>query len=156
MRPLLHPVLINGRFGDPALYVATLFEKHALLFDLGDISMLSPRKIQRIDHIFVSHAHIDHFIGFDRLLRVLVGRRKTVHLFGPSGFIDRVHHKLQGYHWNLVDSYEADLVFIVSEIISPHGVRTTRFRFKTAFTAEELGAATSLTVSCLASPPTGW
>jgi len=25
MRPLLHPMLINGRTGDPALYIETLF-----------------------------------------------------------------------------------------------------------------------------------
>ena len=56
MRPLLHPTLVNGQFGDPALYVETLFEKRAIMFDLGDISDLSPRKIQRLEHIFVSHA----------------------------------------------------------------------------------------------------
>ena len=67
MRPLLHPTLVNGRSGDPALYIETLFEKRAILFDLGDISNLPPRKIQRLEHIFVSHTHIDHFIGFDRL-----------------------------------------------------------------------------------------
>src|SRR5690349_9766776 len=33
MRPLLHPTLVNGRSGDPALYIETLFEKRALLFD---------------------------------------------------------------------------------------------------------------------------
>jgi ribonuclease BN (tRNA processing enzyme) len=76
LRPLLHPTLVNGRSGDPGLYVETLFEKRAVLFDLGDISILSPRKIHRLGHVFVSHAHIDHFIGFDRLLRVLVGREK--------------------------------------------------------------------------------
>ena len=74
MRPLLHPTLVNGRTGDPALYIETLFETPTILFDLGDISPLPPRKIQRLGHVFVSHAHIDHFIGFDRLLRVLVGR----------------------------------------------------------------------------------
>ena len=75
MRPLLHPCLLNGRKGDPALYIETLFEKHAVLFDLGDLSNLPPRKIHRLEHVFVSHTHIDHFIGFDRLLRVLAGRR---------------------------------------------------------------------------------
>jgi ribonuclease BN (tRNA processing enzyme) len=76
MRPLLHPSLVNGRTGDPALYIETLFEKRAILFDLGDITALSPRKVQRLEHIFVSHAHIDHFVGFDHLLRLLVGREK--------------------------------------------------------------------------------
>ena len=73
MRPLLHPFLVNGRTGDPALYVETLFEKGAIMFDLGDLSNLPPRKIQRLEHIFVSHAHIDHFFGFDRLLRFWSG-----------------------------------------------------------------------------------
>src|SRR5215471_18172909 len=70
MRPLLHPTLINGRSGDPALYVETLFEQRALLFDLGDITALPPRKILRLEHVFVSHAHIDHFVGFDLVLVV--------------------------------------------------------------------------------------
>ena len=78
-------MLVNGRSGDPALYIETLFEKRAIMFDLGDISSLSPRKIQRVEHVFVSHAHIDHFIGFDHLLRVLVGREKIVRLYGPVG-----------------------------------------------------------------------
>ena len=96
-------MLINGRTGDPALYIETLFEQRAILFDLGDITSLSPRKIRRLEHVFVSHAHIDHFFGFDRLLRVLVGRDKQINLYGPAGFVGRVHHKLQAYLWNLVD-----------------------------------------------------
>jgi ribonuclease Z len=44
MQPLLHPNLLNGRFGDPALYIETLFEKRAILFDLGDIAALPSRK----------------------------------------------------------------------------------------------------------------
>ena len=73
MRPFLHPRLINGRTGDPALYVETLFEARAILFDLGDIAALPPRKIHRLEHVLVSHTHIDHFVGFDQLLRILVG-----------------------------------------------------------------------------------
>ena len=53
MRPMLHPMLVNGRTGDPALYVETLFERRAILFDLGDITALSPRKIQRLEYAFV-------------------------------------------------------------------------------------------------------
>src|SRR5215468_7345809 len=128
MRPLLHPTLVNGRSGDPALYIETLFERRAILFDLGDISALSPRKVHRLDYVFVSHAHIDHFIGFDRLLRGLVGREKKIALFGPSGFIDHVHHKLQAYRWNLVDSYLSDLVFVVTEIASSVESRMAQFR----------------------------
>lgn len=138
MRPLLHPSLVNGRFGDPALYIETLYEKQAILFDLGDIAALSPRKIQRLEHVFVSHAHIDHFVGFDRLLRVLVGREKKINVYGPSGFIDHVRHKLRAYRWNLVDRYLCDLVFVVNEVDSSLEIRTTQFRLKAAFADEEV------------------
>jgi len=136
MRPLLHPTLVNGRFGDPALYIETLFEKRAIMFDLGDISNLSPRKIQRLEHVFVSHAHIDHFIGFDRLLRILVGREKTIRLYGPNGFIDQVHHKLIAYRWNLIDRFMFDLIFVVTEIDSDLATRTARLRLKNTFAVE--------------------
>lgn len=136
MRPMLHPTLVNGRSGDPALYVERLFEPRAILFDLGDIAALSPRKVQRLDHIFVSHAHIDHFVGFDRLLRLLVGREKTICLFGPEGFINNVHHKLRAYRWNLVDRYLSDLSFVVTEIDSSFASRTSQFRLKSAFVEE--------------------
>jgi ribonuclease Z len=136
MRPLFHASLVNGRYGDPAVYVETLFEKRGLLFDLGEIASLSPRKVQRIGRIFVSHAHIDHFVGFDHLLRLLVGREKDVHLYGPSGLACHVYHKLQGYRWDLVEGYSCDLVFIVSELRTTQSIVTTRFRLKAAFAAE--------------------
>lgn len=137
MRPLFHASLVNDRYGDPAVYIETLFEKHALLFDLGDISALTPRKIHRIEQVFVSHAHIDHFFGFDLLLRVLVGREQTVHIFGPEGLIDRVCHKLQAYQWNLVDRFLCDLIFDVSEFGSSGLARAARLRLKNAFGEEK-------------------
>ncbi len=140
MRPLLHPHLVNGRYGDPAVHVETLFERRGLLFDLGEIAALAPRKIQAIEQVFVSHAHIDHFIGFDHLLRVMVGRDKTIHLYGPAGFAERVHHKLQGYRWNLVEGYACDLVFVVNEVRTPRSMAMTQFRLKKAFAAEPLGS----------------
>ena len=139
MRPLLHPTLVNGRSGDPALYVETLFEKRAILFDLGDIAALPARKILRLEQVFVSHAHIDHFVGFDRLLRLHVGREKQIGMFGPDGFVDRVAHKLHGYRWNLAESYACDLVLVVTEIDAALATRTVRFRLQNAFAIEELG-----------------
>ena len=153
MRPLLHPSLVNGRFGDPALYVETLFEKRAILLDIGDISSLSPRKIQRLEHVFVSHTHIDHFIGFDHLLRVLVGRDKTIRLYGPKGFIERVQHKLHGYHWNLVDRYVSDLIFVVTEVDSSLKTQTAQFRLWNAFSAEAVDSGPSI-AGVLYSEPT--
>ena len=140
MRPLLHPCLLNGRKGDPVLYIETLFEKHAVLFDLGDLSNLPPRKIHRLEHVFVSHTHIDHFIGFDRMLRVLAGRQKTLNLYGPAHFIEQVQHKLSAYRWNLVDRYAFDLVFVVTEIDPSLAVRKAQFRLKNTFAVEEMAA----------------
>src|SRR3712207_4767493 len=101
MRPLLHPSLINGRFGDPAVYVERLYDRGALLLDMGDLSALSARDLLRVTHVLVSHTHMDHFIGFDALLRVSVGRDKRIRMAGPEGFIDRVCHKLHAYEWYL-------------------------------------------------------
>lgn len=138
MRPLFHPHLVNGRSGDPAVHVEMLFDKRAILFDLGDISDLPPRKIHHLDYVLVSHTHIDHFVGFDHLLRVLLGRRKTLQLVGPEGFIDQVHHKLQAYRWNLVDRYLCDLVFVVTETDASLATRRARFRLKNAFAKEAI------------------
>jgi ribonuclease Z len=136
VRPNLLPSLINDRFGDPGLYIEFLHGSGALLFDLGDLSPLSARDLLKVSHVFVTHMHIDHFIGFDALLRVCVGREKRIDLFGPEGIAERVHHKLQGYEWDLVDRYEVDLVFTVTEI-GPEA-RRARFRFKHRFAPEWL------------------
>ena len=136
MRPLLHPTLVNGRSGDPTLHIGMQFEGRAMLFDIGDIAALSSGNLLHIDQVFVSHAHIDHFYGFDRLLRCLVGREKQVALWGPAGFIEHVHHRLQAYLWNLSGSYGNDLVFAVTEVVSPVTRRTARFRLRNGFAPE--------------------
>lgn len=138
MKPLFHPRLVNDPFGDPGLYVDFLFERRALLFDLGDLSPLSARQLLRVTHAFVSHTHMDHFAGFDALLRILLGRGKTLHLFGPPGFIDRVEHKLAAYTWNLVANYESDLVVRAAEV-SPGGeLETAELRSRTGFRRESV------------------
>lgn len=139
MRPLLHPVLVNGRSGDPAVYVEMQFERQALLFDLGSIESLPPRKILRLAHVFVSHTHVDHFVGFDRLLRTLVGRDRKLCLYGPAPFIDRVRHKLHAYSWNLGPRYPVDLEFLVTEIGASNRTRMARFRLRNAFAEEPAG-----------------
>jgi len=137
MRPTFHPSLVNDRFGDPALYIDFLQERRAILFDLGDIHTLSPRQILRLSDVFVSHTHIDHFIGFDRLLRVLVGRDKGVRLYGPAGFIDRVEAKLAAYSWDLVERFQTELVFTVTEVCTGLDTHKARFRFSRRFARED-------------------
>jgi ribonuclease Z len=136
MRPMFHPHLVNDPFGDPALYVDCLFQKRALMFDLGDIRALPPRKILRLSHVFVSHAHMDHFMGFDWLLRICLGRERAMHLFGPPGFLAQVEHKLAAYTWNLVDNYDTDFTLHVTEVAPGILARRATFRCRGAFHRE--------------------
>ncbi|MDP4201042.1 MAG: ribonuclease Z, partial [Bacteroidota bacterium] len=92
MTSLLHPQLVNDVFGDPGVYAEFMFERRAFLFDLGDVRCLAPRKLMKVSDVFISHTHADHFSGFDQLLRLFLGREKTVTLHGPAGLIDRVGH----------------------------------------------------------------
>lgn len=140
MRPRFHPQLVNDRYGDPALYVDLLFERRALLFDLGDISALPARAVLRLSDVFVSHAHIDHFFGFDHLLRLFVGRARELRLYGPEGFTDRVGAKLGGYTWSLAERYDNNLSFLVTEIAG-NRLRRARFALSRRFACEELGEA---------------
>jgi ribonuclease Z len=139
MRPTLHPRLVNGRFGDPGLFVEQLHRRGTLLFDLGDLSPLSARDLLRVSHVFVTHTHIDHFIGFDTLLRVNVGQDRRIGLVGPPGLADQVWHKLGGYQWDLVDRFRTDLVFEVTELHEGGRTLAARFRLKRAFAREDLG-----------------
>jgi ribonuclease Z len=116
MRPSFQPRLVNDPFSDPGLFIPFLFEKRALMFDLGDLSPLSPKDLLKITHVFVTHTHMDHFIGFDTLLRTLLGREKTLHLFGPPGFFQHVEGKLAGYTWNLVSEYDNDFTIEANEV----------------------------------------
>ena len=124
--------LVNDPFGDPALYLDLRYRREALLFDLGDIQGLPPRMILKIDHIFVTHTHMDHFIGFDHLLRVCLGREKHLALFGPPGFIGNVEGKLRAYTWNLVENYTNDFRLIATEI-HPDRTETAVFSCRQAF-----------------------
>ncbi|MGQ0696481.1 MAG: ribonuclease Z [Nitrospiraceae bacterium] len=105
MNPSFSSYLVNDVFGDPGVYVEIRWSKRALLFDLGHNDGLGPTRLLRANEIFLSHTHMDHFIGFDTVLRVALGRGKTLRLFGPPGLIDNVQGKLRGYNWNLVDGY---------------------------------------------------
>ncbi len=132
MRPSLLPRLVNGPFEDPALFIRFLFDNRALLFDLGDINNLSTRDILKISHVFISHAHMDHFVGFDRLLRIFLGRDKKLHIFGPLGIIQNVAGKLSGYQWNLVEQFTHSFSIEVTEI-SNTALKSCTFRCQDRF-----------------------
>ena len=116
MRSLFEPRPVNDAFGDPGLYVDFRDERRAILFDVGDITALPPRKLMRLTHVFVTHTHMDHFAGFDHLLRVVLGRKAGVVLYGGPDFVAQVEHKLAAYTWNVVHRYDVELVIEAREL----------------------------------------
>jgi len=152
MRPKFFPSLVNDRHGDPAVFVDFLLERRAILFDLGDIHALPARSILCLTDVFVSHTHIDHFAGFDRLLRLFIGRDKLLRLYGPPGFIGNVQAKLAAYTWNLAETFRDDLIFAVTELEDADRCRTARFRLRRRFALEDLGSRTMQDGLLLAEP----
>lgn len=140
MRPVFQSCLVNGPFGDPGVHLDILFERRALLLDLGDISALPPRKILRTSHVFVSHTHMDHFIGFDRLLRVCLGRDRPLAMYGPEHFIDQVEHKLAAFTWDLVENYAVDLTITAHEVANDGTLRRAAFNSRERFRRRDLPA----------------
>ena len=136
MKSAFLPRLVNGPFGDPALFVGLRWQGAGALFDLGRLDRLPAAEVYKLTHIFVSHTHLDHFIGFDRVLRLFLNRDADLALYGPPGIIRNVLGKLAGYTWNLVEGYAFAL--IVHEV-SPDHIDTVRLPATTGFAVEEIG-----------------
>lgn len=136
MRSLFHPRLINGPFEDPGLFIPFFFEKRAVIFDLGDIYSLSAKDLLKISHVFISHTHMDHFVGFDRLLRVFLGREKKLYMYGPRGFLKNVEGKLAGYSWNLVENFDNRFCLYITEVHAKQLI-TRQYQCKNRFTASK-------------------
>jgi ribonuclease Z len=135
MKSSFRPALVNGPFQDCALYVALRWQGDALLFDLGRLDRLNPANFLRLSHVFVSHTHMDHFMGFDQLLRLTLPRDRELTVAGPPGLIDNIAGKLAGYTWNLTENYLFRLIVI--ERHERHLARAT-FRASSGFAREPL------------------
>jgi len=129
------PRLLNPPFGDPGLYVGLRHQGRAMLFDLGRIDRQPAAALLKIGHVFVSHTHMDHFIGFDHLLRIFLARELHLDIFGPPGIIDNVRGKLAGYTWNLIESYPFTLT--VHEV-GAERIDAVHLPARTAFAPEPL------------------
>lgn len=66
-------------------------KNHFFLIDCGEGTQVQLRKhklkFSRINHIFISHLHGDHFFGLPGLISTfrLLGREKELHVYGPKG-----------------------------------------------------------------------
>jgi ribonuclease Z len=136
MKTTFRPRLLNGQTGDPALLVTLRWQGRAVLVDLGRIDRTPAAVLLPIEAVFVSHAHMDHFMGFDQLLRLFLARDTTLRLYGPEGIADCVAGKLAGYTWNLTDEYG----FTVEVTEIGRDMTTWRFAARRRFAREALGA----------------
>ena len=149
MKTTFRARLLNGQTGDPALLVALRWQGRALLIDLGRIDRTPGGMLLPIEAVFVSHTHMDHFMGFDQLLRLFLARDTTLRLYGPEGLADCVAGKLAGYTWNLTDEYT--FAVEVTEI-GAREMATSRFPARRRFAREPLGAPRPFAGVVLADP----
>ncbi|MFH1728298.1 MAG: hypothetical protein ABIA04_07760 [Pseudomonadota bacterium] len=119
----------SDKKGDPLLFCDLLGRKRALLFDLGN-NRFTTSQLRRVTDIFISHTHIDHFIGFEKYLRLNIIEAHTVNVYGPPGITKNVRGKLDGYCWNITE--KLFLKIKVWEVLKKK-IKTTTFDANSGF-----------------------
>jgi ribonuclease Z len=125
---------LNSPFDDSVFFVRNVYRKTAFLLDCGKLGGLEHAETLSLGDIFVSHTHIDHFVGFDRILRGALNGDQRIRMFGPPGFIDNVDGKFRSYVWNLVDGYEFSV--LVTELHPDGNHKRALFEAKNGFKPE--------------------
>ncbi|WP_405413788.1 ribonuclease Z [Maribacter sp. Asnod1-A12] len=101
-----------------------------VLIDCGEGTQVELRrhkiKFSRINHIFISHLHGDHFFGLPGFISTmrLLGREKELHVYGPKGIKEAITLLLKlGDSWtnypllfHELSSKESELIFEDSKI----------------------------------------
>lgn len=119
------------------------------LIDCGEGTQVQLRKhklkFSRINHVFISHLHGDHFFGLIGLISTfsLLGRQTDLHVYGPKGIkeVTLLQLKLSAswtsynLYFHELDSKEPEVIFeddkvIVSTIPLRHRVYTNGFLFQ--------------------------
>ena len=122
---------------------------HIILIDCGEGTQVELRrfkvKFSRINHIFISHLHGDHFFGLPGLISTmrLLGRDKELHVYGPKGIKEAITLLLKlGDSWtnypllfHELNSKDPELVFedkniLVTTIPLNHRIYTNGFLFQ--------------------------
>jgi ribonuclease Z len=109
MRTLFHPAFLHPPTGDPGAWIDLPDEGRAVLLDLPSLAHLPARRLLKLAHAVVTHTHMDHFIGFDQLLRAALRREGPLAITGPPGFLKSVRGRIAAYSWNLIESYPVRL-----------------------------------------------
>ena len=120
----LEPSFFAGLIDDPCLVVRDRPIHKSIMLDCGSLHHLAKRELKPVRAIFVTHAHMDHFMGFDVFVRQVHASPRQIELFGPPGFAGRVASRLGGYDWNLAEPYWC--TFRVHEV---HHDRIVSFEF---------------------------
>ena len=105
MKHNFHVRQVNSPFEDTAFFLRNTYKNESTLFDCGRIGPLSNTEVLSIKEILISHTHIDHFYGFDRILRGTLMSGNRFRVFGPPGIIKNIQGKIDSYTWNLIKSY---------------------------------------------------
>ena len=132
-------MLVNQVLGQPGRDNALLVRVETgqsitrLLFDCGDncLNAVPFSDIQSIDHLLFSHLHMDHIGGFDAFFRCTFNRdTKPNVIWGPPGTARIIHHRFQGFWWNLHS--EQPGTWRVNVVYNEH-VEQYRFEIAEAF-----------------------
>jgi len=121
----------------------------SFLIDCGEGTQVQLRKYKikfsRIEHIFISHLHGDHFYGLIGLISTfgLLNRQPDLHIYGPKGIKEIIHLQLKfsncwlkfNLHFHELESTKSELIFEdekveVYTIPLEHRVYTNGFLFK--------------------------
>jgi len=82
----------------PAIFLDYMGEY--FLFDCGEGTQRQMRiagiNFMRIDNVFITHLHADHFMGLAGLIQSMdfLERKKTLEIYGPSGLEETMDHML--------------------------------------------------------------
>jgi ribonuclease Z len=101
----LEPAFFAGLVDDPVLVAQVRPLGRSLLVDCGQIHHLAKRVLRSIDAVFITHAHMDHFMGMDTLARHVLVSPRTLEIHGPPGIAGRLTNKLASYDWNLSEDF---------------------------------------------------
>lgn len=99
-------------------------KNHLFLIDCGEGTQVQLRKqkvrFSKINHIFISHLHGDHFFGLPGLVATfrLLGRLNPLHIYGPKGIKEAVTLLLKlGDSWTNYPLHFHELTSQASEVI---------------------------------------